>query len=101
MTPDTTTKAKQVTTSAVVATARTAVNKTTEDGMFKAAKDAQTASKKLNFEWRDMGKMLKKAEKFASDGQAVEAKKIADMVVNHAEQAKIQAELAKSAGPRF
>jgi len=106
-TTETTTKAKQVA-AAVVATATTAVKKATEEkpkagsaDMFKAAKEAQAASKKLHFEWRDMGIMLKKAEKLASDGKADKAKGIADMIVKHAEQAKIQAELAKSAGPRF
>lgn len=113
VTPLATTKEKQVVAAPVVATATIAVKKTTEDkpkedstttgsdDMFKAAENAQAVSKKLNFEWRDMGKMLKKAEKLASDGQADEAKGVADMIIKHAEQAKIQAELAKSAGPLF
>ncbi|KAG1707707.1 UDP-glucose 6-dehydrogenase [Nymphon striatum] len=68
---------------------------------IKAAKDAQAASKKIGFEWRDMGKMIKKAEKLAKEGKADKAIKIANTVVKHAESAKIQAETAKSAAPTF
>lgn len=95
-----TTDIKAVTEDKPKAVSTTTDSRTTGD-TFETAKKAQAASKKLNFEWRDMGKMLKKAEKLATEGNTDKAKDIANMIVKHAEQAKIQAELAKSAGPRF
>jgi hypothetical protein len=42
-----------------------------------AAKDAQKQAKSVGGEWRDTGKMIKKAEKLLKEGKAKEAAKIA------------------------
>lgn len=68
---------------------------------IKAAKESQAAAKKLGFEWRDMGKMIKKAEALAKDGKGDKAMKLANKIAGQLEAIKKQAELAKSAGPRF
>ena len=68
---------------------------------IKAAKAAQKEAKAVGFEWRDMGKMIKKAEALAKEGKDKKATKIANTVVMHGAAALKQAELAKSAGPRF
>lgn len=66
-----------------------------------AAKTAQKEAKAVGFEWRDMGKMIKKAEKLAKEGKGKKATKIANMVVMHGKAAMKQAALAKTAGPNF
>jgi len=68
---------------------------------IKAAKEAQKAAAAAGFEWRDMGKMIKKAEKLAKEGKGKKATKIANAVVMHGKAALKQAALAKTAGPRF
>jgi uncharacterized protein YabN with tetrapyrrole methylase and pyrophosphatase domain len=68
---------------------------------IEAARSAQKAAADVGFEWRDMKKMIKKAEKLAKDGKDKKAIKIANAVVMHGKAALKQAALAKSAGPRF
>jgi uncharacterized protein YabN with tetrapyrrole methylase and pyrophosphatase domain len=71
------------------------------DDAIKAAKDAQKEAKSIGFEWRDMGKMIKKAEELAKDGKEEKAIKLANKVAGQLDAIKKQAELAKTAGPRF
>lgn len=66
-----------------------------------AAKKAQKEAASLGFEWRDMGKMIKKAEKLAKDGKDKKAIKIANEVAGQITVIRKQAELAKTAGPHF
>ena len=68
---------------------------------IKAAKDAQKEAKSIGFEWRDMGKMIKKAEALAKDGKEKKATKLANKVAGQLDIIKKQAELAKTAGPTF
>ncbi len=68
---------------------------------IKAAKAAQKEAGAAGFEWRDMGKMIKKAEAAAKDGKADKAIKIANKVVQQGKAGLKQAALAKTAGPRF
>jgi len=68
---------------------------------IKAAKDAQKEAKSIGFEWRDMGKMIKKAEELAKDGKEKKAVKLANKVAGQLDIIKKQAELAKTAGPTF
>jgi len=68
---------------------------------IEAAKSAQNEAAKAGFEWRDMKKMIKKAEDLATKGKHKKAIKLADTVVMHGAAALKQAALAKSAGPRF
>lgn len=42
-----------------------------------AAKDAQKQARSVSGEWRDTGKMIKKAEKLLKDGKPEEAAKLA------------------------
>lgn len=66
-----------------------------------AARSAQKEAKAVGFEWRDMGKMIKKAEKLAKAGKDKKAIKVANTVVMHGKAALKQAALAKTAGPTF
>jgi hypothetical protein len=66
-----------------------------------AAKKSQKEAKALGFEWRDMGKMIKKAEALAKEGKEDKAIKIANKIAAQIEPIKKQAELAKTAGPIF
>ncbi len=66
-----------------------------------AAKAAQKEAKALKFEWRDMGKTIKKAEKAAKDGKNDKAIKLAKIVTGQLDAVKKQAAIAKDAGPRF
>ena len=66
-----------------------------------AAKAAQKDAKAVGFEWRDMGKMIKKAEEAAKEGKADKAIKLANEVVQQSKEAFKQAEVAKVAGPLF
>ena len=68
---------------------------------IKAAKDAQKEAKSIGFEWRDMGKMIKKAEELAKDGKEKKAIKLANKVAGQLDLIKKQAEVAKTAGPTF
>ncbi|MEE9326721.1 MAG: hypothetical protein V3U71_05445 [Cocleimonas sp.] len=66
-----------------------------------AAKTARKEAKALGFEWRDMGKLIKKAEAAAKDGKAKKAIKIAKVVSGQLAAIKAQAKVAKTAGPLF
>lgn len=66
-----------------------------------AAKAAQKQAKSVGFEWRDMGKLIKKAEAAAKDGKDKKAIKLANTVVKQGKEAVLQAKVAKTAGPRF
>ncbi len=66
-----------------------------------AAKNARKSAKKVGFEWRDMGKLIKKAEAAAKAGKSKKAIQIANKVVRQGQQAQLQAKLAMTAGPRF
>ncbi len=68
---------------------------------IEAARSAQKEAKAVGFEWRDMGKMIKKAEKLAKAGKDKKAIKVANTVVMHGKEALKQAALAKTAGPSF
>lgn len=65
------------------------------------AKKATDAAKKAGFEWRDWGKMYKKADAAIKDGKADKALKIAKQLAFQGAAAQKQAEVAKTAGPRF
>jgi len=65
------------------------------------AKKATDAAKKAGFEWRDWGKMYKKADAAMKDGKADVALKIAHKLAFQGKAAQAQAEASKNAGPRF
>jgi len=79
----------------------TAVMANATQDAIDAARAAQKEAKKLGFEWRDMGKMIKKAEKLAKKGKDKKAIKIANKIAGQIVPIRKQAALAKSAGPRF
>ena len=56
-----------------------------------AAKDAQKQAKSVGGEWRDTGKMIKKAEKLLKDGDADKAAKLAEAAEAQGMMAYIQA----------
>jgi len=71
------------------------------DDAIKAAKAAQKEAKSLGFEWRDMGKTIKKAEAAAKDGKEKKAIKLANKISGQIEAIRAQAKLAATAGPTF
>ncbi len=68
---------------------------------IKAAKAAQKEASSLGFEWRDMGKTIKKAEAAAKEGKDKKAIKLANKISGQIAAIRVQAELAKTAGPTF
>jgi hypothetical protein len=66
-----------------------------------AAKAENAKTKKLGFEWKMSGKMLSKAAKLAKAGDNEAAVKLANKVKRYAILGQKQAEVAKTAGPRF
>ncbi len=71
------------------------------DKAIKEAKAENKKAKKVGFEWRDTGKMLKKAAKLAKAGQKEAAIKLANKAKRQAINAQHQALVAKSAGPHL
>jgi len=68
---------------------------------IKAAKAAQAEAKSLGFEWRDMGKTIKKAEEAAKEGKDKKAIKLAGKIAGQIDAIRAQAKLAETAGPTF
>jgi len=68
---------------------------------IKAAKAAQKEASSLGFEWRDMGKTIKKAEAAAKAGKDKKAIKLANKISGQIIAIRAQAELSKTAGPTF
>ena len=66
-----------------------------------AAKAAQKEASTLGFEWRDMRKTIKKAEAAAKEGKDKKAIKLANKISGQIAAIRVQAELAKTAGPTF
>ena len=67
-----------------------------------ALADAKTAiakAKKVNYEWRDTGKILKKAEEAAKAGDYDKATSLANKARRQGELAYTQYEQQKNAGP--
>lgn len=66
-----------------------------------AARAAQKEAADLGFEWRDTGKIIKKAEAAAKDGKDKKAIKLANIITQQLASVRKQAAIAKAAGPRF
>jgi len=66
-----------------------------------AAEAANKKAKKAEFEWRDTGKIIKKAKAAAKDGEFDEAVKQANKAKKQAEMALQQAKTAKKVRPRI
>ncbi len=73
----------------------------TTTNAINAAKDAKKIASKLGFEWRDMGKLIKKAEGLAKEGKDEKAIQVANVVSGQLDAIKKQAAIAAKAGPRF
>jgi len=71
------------------------------DEAIAAAKAAQKEAKSLGFEWRDMGKTIKKAEAAAKEGKEKKAIKLANKIAGQIDAIRVQAKLAETAGPTF
>lgn len=73
------------------------------DAYQKAVADAKselTKAKKAGFEWRDTGKMLKKADALAKKGDMSGAIALANKAKRQSEHALTQAASQANAGPR-
>jgi len=66
-----------------------------------AAKAAQKEAASLGFEWRDTGKIIKKAEAAAKNGKNQKAIELANKITQQLASVRKQAAIAKAAGPRF
>lgn len=65
-----------------------------------SAKTELAKAKKARFEWRDTGKMLKKADKLAKSGDISGAIKLVNEAKRQSEHALVQAAAQANAGPR-
>jgi len=79
----------------------TTVMAQTADEAIAAAKAAQKEASSLGFEWRDMKKTIKQAEKAAKDGKEKKAIKLANKIASQIVAIRAQAKLAETAGPTF
>ena len=68
---------------------------------LKAAKAARKKAASVGGEWRDIGKIIKKAEKLAENGNTAEAVKWANKARQQGIWGYEQAMAQKTAGPRF
>jgi hypothetical protein len=66
-----------------------------------AAEHELTRAKAKRNEWRDTGKMIKKAKEAAKAGKYAEAVKLADQAKRQSDNALAQYEAQKNAGPRM
>lgn len=66
-----------------------------------AAESEQKLAKKAGYEWRDTGKMLKKAKAAMKDGDFDKATKLANKAKRQSTNALAQAEEQKNAGPNY
>lgn len=78
-----------------------AANKFAYEKAVDEAKAAQSAAKAVSFEWRDIGKMLKKADAAAKEGDFKKAIKLAKKAKKQGELGQIQAKEQANAGPPF
>ena len=68
---------------------------------LQSAMAVNAKTKAMNVEWRDTGKLLKKARKAKGEGKFDEAVKLAAKAERQAKNALAQAEQQKNAGPRL
>lgn len=66
-----------------------------------AAETANKQAKKVNYEWRDTGKIIKKAKKAQKDGNYSMAVKLADKAKRQAQQAYKQYLEQRNAKPKL
>ena len=89
---------------ALVLSACGAQQKHTQNDASAAIMAAEMQNKKANkaeFEWRDTGKIIKKAQEAAKQGEFDEAVKLANKAKKQADMALQQAKAAKKARPRI
>jgi len=71
------------------------------DMAISAATTANKAAKKVGYEWRDTGKILKAAAKAKKEGKFDEAVKLANKAQNQAKNAVAQYHAQKNVKPRI
>ena len=81
----------------------TAPTTTKDDAMaaINMAKQEQAKANKVNFEWRDTGKIIKQAEEALKKEDYATAVKLANKAKTQGMLAQQQYEEQKNAGPRF
>lgn len=75
-----------------------AADKASAEAAIAAAKTSQKAANKVGGEWRDTGKIIKKAEKAAAEGNFGEAEKLAKKAEAQGKLGKEQALSQKGVG---
>jgi len=78
----------------------TATTETTYNAALAEAKASLKVAKKAHFEWRDTGKLLKKADKAAKAGDFEKATKLAKKANRQNQLALVQSKDQANAGPR-
>ena len=76
-------------------------NMAAADAAIAAANQANHKAKKVNYEWRDTGKLIKKADKAKDKGEFDSAVKLANKAKRQAMNAYAQYEDQKNAQPRY
>lgn len=71
------------------------------EAMYAATKQTLKMANKAGYQWRDSGKILKKAEKAAAAGDYKKAERLANQAREQGEFALAQAKDQADAGPRF
>jgi hypothetical protein len=66
-----------------------------------AAEHENSRAQKKGFEWRDTGKLIKKAKEAQKAGDFDKAVKLANQAKNQASNALAQADAQKNAGPNY
>ncbi len=81
----------------------TAPTNTKEDAQaaIDMAKEQTAMAAKVNYEWRDTGKIIKQAEEAMKKEDYATAVKLANKAKNQSSNALLQYEEQKNAGPRF
>lgn len=76
-------------------------NQNDAKGAIMAAEQANKKAKKAQYEWRDTGKIIKKAKKASKEGEFDKAVKLANKAKKQAASAYKQYLENKNAGPRI
>lgn len=76
-------------------------NKNDASAAIMAASQANKKAKKVEFEWRNTGKLIKKAKAAAKEGEFDKAVKLANKAKKQAQMAMLQYKASKKTRPRI
>lgn len=73
----------------------------TPQDVIQQAKQAQKKATAVQGEWRDVGKLIRQAEKALTTGDSAKAKQLARRAIDHADLGYQQAQQPKNVHPQF